>query len=141
MLCKNCGLQLPDDVNFCMNCGESQRAKDDKKDTKLFIELIYNEAGVDIYSNHKEVVNELYIISSAKIKTQYQKQLSEITSNENLCGFHYSKKFLSGFKDKSIEIIITSLKAYLIENAWECSTNTRGFDTSKYKMVFTKYNK
>jgi hypothetical protein len=139
MFCKNCGQQLPDDVNFCMNCGEAQRVKGDKNGVKLLIELIYNETGVDIYSNDKEIINELHSVSSENIKAQYLKQLSKINENESLCGFQYTKRFLSGFNDKSVEIIISSVKTYLIKNGWESSTNTRGFDTSKYKIVFTKY--
>lgn len=138
MYCMNCGQKLPEDVNFCIKCGANQRVEVDKTDIKLNVELIYNQSGVDIYSKDENTIKELYDICSSKIGKQFIKNLSKVNANENLSGFQYTKRFLS-FKDDSNEVIIGCVKAYLMHAGWEFKTNTRGFDTSGYKVVFSKY--
>lgn len=137
MKCSKCGIEIPDNVNFCMNCGEKLKENAPAATDRLYVELIFNQTGVDVYSNNESVVSELYDLAKATIKEKNINLLSEIKASVNLFLFQYSKKFFS-FRDDSCEKILSSSKEYLTSKGWEYKQRIRGFDTSKYKMVFTK---
>jgi hypothetical protein len=138
MYCKNCGVQLPENANYCEKCGDRQNTKENKKDDKFTIQMIYNRSGVDVFSNERTAINELYNICETNIEDKYKKYLGKINSGENLWTFQYSKGVFSGFKDDNILRIVSLGKKYLIENNWEDKSKARGFDTSDYKVIFTK---
>lgn len=138
MKCKNCGAELPENVNFCMSCGEKLKDNIPSAKEKLYVELIFNQSGIDVYSNNESIVSELYDLIKVTLKEKNLNKLSEIKSSVNLFVFRYSKKFLS-FGDDSCDKILSSSNKYLTEKGWEYNKRVRGFDTSKYKLVFTKF--
>lgn len=131
MKCTKCGAKLPEDVNFCMNCGTPVSME------LLYVRFIHNQSGVDIYSNDKKVVYDLYNLVKTKIKEKHLNKLSEIKDSVNLFTFQYSKKFMS-LGDDSINRILGCSRDFLIENGWEYQKKQKGVDTSKYKLVFSK---
>jgi hypothetical protein len=137
MKCKKCGAELPDNVNFCMVCGTKLKDSAPQAMDKLYVELIYNQTGIDIYSNNESIVGSLHDLIKSKLTEKNLTKLTEIKSSVNLFLFQYTKKFLS-FGDDSCDVIISSSKEYLTSCGWEYNKRVRGFDTSKYKLVFTK---
>jgi hypothetical protein len=138
MYCKNCGAQLPEDANYCEKCGDRQNKKGNKNDDKFITQLIYNRSGLDVFSNEKTTINELYNIFENNIEDKYKKKLGKINSGENLWTFQYSMGMFTILKDDNILKLVSLGKEYLIKNNWEDKTKARGINTSDYKVIFSK---
>jgi hypothetical protein len=138
MYCKNCGQQLPDEAIYCEKCGERQSSKSNKKNDKFITQLIYNRSGVDVFSNEKTTIDELYNICEANIEDKYKKNLGKINSGESLWTFQYSKGAFSFLKDDNILRLVSLGKKYLLDNNWDDKSSATGANTSDYKAIFTK---